>query len=81
MEDIYIGTIVLFPYNFTPAGWQLCGGQFCSIKQYEELFRLIGTSYGGDGINNFALPNLAGTEPWPFVKYYIATAGTLPPQR
>lgn len=78
-EDIYIGTIVLFPYNFTPAGWQLCAGQLCSVRGYEVLFGLIGTSYGGDGVDYFAIPNLIGTEPLIGVKYYIATAGTHPP--
>lgn len=80
MDKIYIGAIVLFPYNFTPEGWQLCAGQLCSAGRYEALFNLIGTSYGGDGVNTFAMPNLAGTEPLPCVKYYIATAGTLPPR-
>lgn len=59
----YIGEILLVPYNFAPAGWLLCQGQLLSISQNTALFSLLGTTYGGDGISNFALPDLRGRSP------------------
>jgi microcystin-dependent protein len=59
----YIGEIRLFAGNFAPVGWFLCQGQLLPISQYDVLFNLIGTTYGGDGENTFALPNLAGRLP------------------
>lgn len=53
-----IGEIQLFAGNFAPAGWQFCNGQLVFITEYEALFAIIGTSYGGDGAQTFALPNL-----------------------
>lgn len=53
-----IGEIQLFAGNFAPEGWQLCAGQLVPIAQYEALFAVIGTTYGGDGAQTFALPNL-----------------------
>jgi microcystin-dependent protein len=54
----YIGQIQTFAYNFTPRGWAECRGQLMPVRQYTALFSLLGTTYGGDGINNFALPDL-----------------------
>lgn len=76
--DALIGSIMLFPYNFTPNGWSTCEGQTLSIQQYTTLFALIGFTYGGDGITNFKLPNLKGAEPLPTMKYYIALTGIYP---
>lgn len=53
-----IGEIQLFAGNFAPEGWQFCDGQLVPIAQYEALFAIIGTTYGGDGAQTFALPNL-----------------------
>lgn len=53
-----IGEIQLFAGNFAPVGWQFCNGQLVSIAEYEALFATIGTTYGGDGTQTFALPNL-----------------------
>jgi microcystin-dependent protein len=53
-----IGEIQLFAGNFAPEGWRFCDGQLVSIAEYEALFATIGTNYGGDGIQTFALPNL-----------------------
>ena len=78
MVDALIGTILLFPYNFTPAGWLACEGQVLTITQNQALFALIGATYGGDGRTNFALPNLKGAEPLPTMKYYIAIEGLFP---
>jgi microcystin-dependent protein len=61
--DTYIGQILMVAFNFAPDGWALCNGQLLSINQYSALFSLLGTVYGGDGQNNFALPNLQGRVP------------------
>ncbi len=58
--DPYIGQIELFGFNFAPLGWAFCDGQLLSIADNSALFTLIGTIYGGDGLNTFALPNLNG---------------------
>lgn len=63
MPDPFIGEIRTFAGNFAPVGWALCQGQLLSIEENEALFSLIGTTYGGDGTSNFALPNLAGRIP------------------
>jgi len=59
----YIGEIRLFAGNFAPAGWEFCHGQILPISENDALFSLIGTTYGGDGQENFALPNLASRVP------------------
>jgi microcystin-dependent protein len=60
----YIGEIRIFAGNFAPVGWLLCQGQLLPISQYDVLFNLIGTTYGGDGQNTFALPDLASRIPY-----------------
>ena len=60
MGTPYIGEIRIFGGNFAPAGWALCNGQLLPIDQYDALFNLIGTTYGGDGQSTFGLPNLQG---------------------
>ena len=59
----YIGEIMLVGFNFPPPDWLNCDGSLVSISQYDVLFSLIGTTYGGDGVNNFALPDLRGRAP------------------
>lgn len=59
--DEFMGVIKLFAGNFAPRGWMFCQGQTLSIAQNTALFSLLGTTYGGDGITTFALPNLSGT--------------------
>ncbi len=61
--ETYLGTILMVGFNFAPTGWALCNGQLLSIAQNTALFSLLGTYYGGDGISNFALPNLQGRVP------------------
>lgn len=61
--DPFIGQIILVPYNFAPKGWAFCNGQLLSIAQNTALFSLLGTTFGGDGINTFALPDLRGRVP------------------
>lgn len=63
MSTPYIGEVRIFAGNFAPVGWLLCQGQLLPISQYEVLFNLIGTTYGGDGETTFALPNLASRIP------------------
>jgi microcystin-dependent protein len=63
MSTPYVGEIRLFAGNFAPAGWQLCDGQLLPISENETLFNLIGTTYGGDGQQTFALPDLRGRVP------------------
>jgi microcystin-dependent protein len=59
----YIGQILLVAFNFAPVGWALCNGQTLSISANTALFSLIGTTYGGDGVSNFMLPNLQSRVP------------------
>ncbi len=63
MSSPYIGEIRLFAGNFAPAGWMFCEGQLLPISEYDTLFNLIGTTYGGDGQSTFALPDLRGRVP------------------
>jgi microcystin-dependent protein len=53
----FLGMIALFGFNFDPVGWEYCRGQLLAISQYDALFALIGTTYGGDGVSTFALPD------------------------
>ena len=66
MGQPYVGEIRIFAGNFAPAGWMFCSGQLLPISQYDTLFNLIGTTYGGDGQNTFALPDLRGRIPLHF---------------
>jgi microcystin-dependent protein len=63
MAQPYVGEIRIFAGNFAPAGWMFCEGQPLPISEYETLFQLIGTTYGGDGESTFALPDLRGRLP------------------
>jgi microcystin-dependent protein len=60
MGDAFIAEIRLFAGNFAPRGWAFCNGQLLPINQNQALFSLIGTTYGGNGTTNFALPDLRG---------------------
>jgi microcystin-dependent protein len=59
----YVGEIRMVGFNFAPAGWMLCQGQTLPIDQYDTLFNLIGTTYGGDGQTTFNLPDLSSRLP------------------
>ena len=61
--DPFIGQLALVPYNFAPKGWALCNGQILPINQNQALFALLGTTYGGDGVSTFGLPDLRGRVP------------------
>jgi microcystin-dependent protein len=63
MSSPYVGEIRMFAGSFAPQGWMTCDGQLLPISEYDTLFNLIGTTYGGDGQSTFALPNLAARAP------------------
>lgn len=63
MSYPFVGEIRMFGFGFTPIGWQACDGSLLSIAQYEVLFTVIGTTYGGDGQTTFAVPDLRGRLP------------------
>lgn len=63
MAETYIGEIRMFAGSFAPEGWAFCNGQTMLISDYETLFTLIGTTYGGDGQTTFALPELRARVP------------------
>lgn len=63
MSDPYVGEIRMFAGDFPPDEWMFCDGQLLPISEYEMLFHLIGTTYGGDGVQTFALPDLRGRLP------------------
>lgn len=63
MADPFVAEIRIFPFNFAPKGWAWCDGQLMPLSQNTALFSLLGTTYGGDGKSNFALPDLQGRGP------------------
>jgi len=66
MADPFISEIRMFAGNFAPSGWAFCDGQLLLISQHQILFKLVGTTYGGNGTTNFAVPNLSGRVPMHF---------------
>ncbi|MGY4474691.1 phage tail protein [Bradyrhizobium sp. USDA 3364] len=63
MADPFVAEIRIFPFNFAPKGWAFCDGQLLPLSQNTALFSLLGTTYGGDGKSNFALPDMQGNAP------------------
>jgi microcystin-dependent protein len=63
MAEPFLSEIRIMSFNFAPKGWALCNGQLLPINQNQALFALLGTTYGGNGQTNFALPNLQGRTP------------------
>jgi microcystin-dependent protein len=63
MADPFVAEIRIYPFNFAPKGWAFCNGQLLPLSQNTALFSLLGTTYGGDGKSNFALPNMQGNTP------------------
>jgi microcystin-dependent protein len=61
--DPFVAEIRIFPFNFAPKGWAWCDGQLLPLSQNTALFSLLGTTYGGNGKSNFALPNMMGSAP------------------
>ena len=76
MAQPYVGEIRIFAGNFPPKGWRFCEGELLPIADNETLFQLIGTTYGGDGVSNFALPDLRGRIPvHQGTSYFLAEQG------
>lgn len=63
MSDYFVGEIRLFAGKYPPANWHLCDGTLLSINAYQALYAIIGTTYGGDGVNTFGVPDLRGRVP------------------
>src|SRR4249919_990983 len=63
MAEPFLAEIRIMSFNFAPKGWAQCNGQLLPINQNQALFALLGTTYGGNGQTNFALPNLRGRVP------------------
>ena len=63
MSNPFLGQILMVPYNFNPRGWAFCNGQLLAISQYSALFALLGTSFGGNGVSTFALPDFRSRVP------------------
>jgi microcystin-dependent protein len=63
MAEPFIGEIRSFGFTFAPVGWAQCNGQLLPISQFDALFAVVGTTYGGDGQTSFAVPNLQGQVP------------------
>lgn len=63
MADPFLGEIRIFAGNFAPRDWEFCEGQLLSVSQYPYLYQILGTIYGGNGVNTFALPDLRGRAP------------------
>jgi len=77
MEPI-LGEIQLYSFTFGMEQWAKCEGQLLNISSYQALYSIIGTTYGGNGITTFALPDLRGAEPVPGMAYHIAMVGAYP---
>jgi len=65
MSEPFLAEIRIVSFNFAPRGWAMCDGQILPISQNESLYLLMGTTYGGDGEQSFALPDLRGRTPAP----------------
>src|SRR5690348_17318458 len=63
MSEPFLGEIKIVSFNFPPKGWAFCNGQLLPINQNQALFSILGTTYGGNGVTTFALPNLQGRAP------------------
>jgi microcystin-dependent protein len=75
MAEPFLSEIRIMSFNFPPKGWALCNGQLLPINQNQALFSLLGTTYGGNGQTNFALPNLRGRVPLHFgASFTLGTA-------
>src|SRR5450830_1498785 len=61
--DMFLGSIIAVGFSYPPRGWMVCSGQLLPVNQYAALFAVLGTQYGGDGVNTFGLPDLRGRLP------------------
>lgn len=78
MDDSHMGQITQFAFDFVPYGFLLCDGATLQIAEHIALFDIIGTTYGGDGITTFKLPDLTKATAFPSMKYYISIVGVYP---
>lgn len=78
MDTPFVGSVALVAFNFAPVGWAFCNGQLLPINQNTALFSLLGTTYGGDGVTNFALPKLNAGALQSGLNYIIALNGIYP---
>ena len=76
--DPFLGDIVLFSFDFVPVYWMACEGQTLQISTNQALFTLLGTSFGGDGISNFKLPDMRNSVPIVGMHYCISLQGIYP---
>jgi microcystin-dependent protein len=77
MPEVYVGQLILVAFNFAPEGWFPCDGRTLNIAQYQALFSLLGTTYGGNGQTTFGLPDLRGRVPISFGQGQGLSAYTL----
>ena len=66
MSEPFLSEIRMFGFNFAPRGWMRCDGSILPINQFQSLYSLLGTTYGGDGRTSFAIPDLRGRAPLHF---------------
>jgi len=78
MDNMYIGTILLVGFNFAPVNFEFCNGQLLQINQNTALYSLLGTTYGGDGLTTFGLPNLNAGALQSGLNYIICLNGIYP---
>ncbi len=82
MDCPFVGQIQLFAFGYAPDNWILCDGRLLPVNQFEMLYALLGTRFGGDGYTTFAVPNLQNAQPinkyTSFMRYYIAYNGIFP---
>jgi microcystin-dependent protein len=84
-QEDYLGSLLLVASSFVPSGWAACKGQTLAVSRYPRLFDLIGMTFGGDGVNTFAVPNLTGSKAITDASgtpltWVIATSGAVPPK-
>jgi microcystin-dependent protein len=77
MDPVLLGSLLLIPYDFVPVDFEACDGALYPTG-YDDLFKLLGTQFGGDGESQFALPDLSEHEPLKGLTYIIATRGEMP---
>lgn len=75
--EAFLGSVVLFAFNYAPQGWLPCDGQLLPVDKNQALYSIIGNKYGGDQ-KNFALPNLKDKSPSPAMGYFICVMGLWP---
>lgn len=78
MDSYFYGLIQMFPYHFAPMDWIPCDGRLLNMSEYQALYSLLGTNFGGNGTTTFGVPNLNQAAIGPYNKYYINSIGYYP---